>query len=169
MQTLVLGLLLSSAAWAQTSTTQPDFLLIASSATATPEFSTSRPFPVEPMIEPVVKPVIVERTAKPEQRQPNSRNWYLLAAASHGAAGFDAWTTRRSMQSGAVELNPLLKPFANSNAIYPALQVGPTVSSYLAKRMMRSNRPLYRKLWWVPQVASTAVSLTCGIKNSRNF
>jgi hypothetical protein len=121
------------------------------------------------MFEPMIKPVNIERTAKPEQRQPNPRNWYLLAAASHGAAGFDAWTTRRSMQSGAVELNPVLKPFANSNAIYPALQVGPTLSSYLAKRMMRSNRPIYRKLWWVPQLASTAVSLTCGIKNSRNF
>jgi hypothetical protein len=58
-----------------------------------------------------------------------------------------------------------MKPFANSGAIYPALQVGPSAMDYLGLRMMRSQNHLYRKLWWIPQAASAAMSLTFGIQN----
>src|SRR5712692_9724160 len=69
-----------------------------------------------------------------------AKTWYALAAASHGAATFDAWTTRRVLSSGAGhELNPLLRPFAGSSALYAAVQVGPTVFDYLGKRMMTSR------------------------------
>lgn len=161
MRALIFGLFLCSAAWAQT-----ELPLMASAAAAAPDFSSSRAVPVAPFIKPVPT---IEPKQQVEQRNSNTRTWYLLAAASHGAAAFDAWTTRRNVGAGMVELNPLVKPFANSNAIYPALQVGPAITTYVSRKMMRSDRPLYRKLWWVPQVASTAVSLTCGIKNFRNF
>jgi hypothetical protein len=159
MRALVFGLLLATSAWAQT-----ELPLLASASTAEPEFSSSRSVSIAPLIKPV--PSIDSRQIQTsEPRKLNTRAWYLLTATSHGAAAFDAWTTRRNISSGMVELNPMLKPFANSNAIYPALQVGPTVTTYLSRRMMRSDRSLFRKLWWTPQVASTAISLTCGVMN----
>ncbi|HMK30398.1 MAG TPA: hypothetical protein VK473_11990 [Terriglobales bacterium] len=106
-------------------------------------------------------------TSKPleEPSAHNKRIWYSLMAVQHGAAGFDAWSTRQAIQSGGQELNPTLKPFAHSAAIYPALQLWPTAMDYLGHKMMRSNRPLYRRLWWLPQAASTAAFLTFGAHN----
>jgi hypothetical protein len=83
----------------------------------------------------------------------------------HGAAGFDAWSTRQAVNRGARELNPLMAPFANSAAMYPAAQIMPFGVDYLAHRMMRSNNHVIRKLWWVPQTASTVASLAAGIHN----
>jgi hypothetical protein len=159
MRTFVLTVLLSTAAWGQT-----DLTLMASASSATPEFSTSRNATVAAMIKPAA-PV----EAPQPKRDHNVRSFYVLSAASHSAAGFDAWTTRRNISAGAVELNPMLKPFANSNAIYPVMQITPTMMDYLGRKMMRSNKPFYRRLWWVPQAASMAVSLSCGMKNARNF
>lgn len=95
----------------------------------------------------------------------NKRIWFSLMAVQHAAAGFDAWSTRQAIQSGGQELNPTLKPFAHSAAIYPALQLWPTGMDYLGRRMMRSSNPLYRRFWWVPQAASTATFLTFGAHN----
>ncbi len=56
----------------------------------------------------------------------NERFGTGLVAASSGAAAFDAWTTRRAVSGGyGVERDPLLRPFAHSNAIYAATQVSP--------------------------------------------
>jgi hypothetical protein len=162
MRTFVLTLLLSTAAWGQT-----DLTLLASASAATPEFSTSRSATVAAMIKPAAAPV--EAPQPVGKRDHNVGSFYALSVASHSAAGFDAWTTRRNIRAGAVELNPMLQPFANSNAIYPVMQITPTMMDYLGRKMMRSNKPLYRRLWWVPQAASMAVSLTCGIHNARNF
>lgn len=93
------------------------------------------------------------------------RTWYALAAMQHGAAAFDAWSTRRAISNGGRELNPLMKPFANSGAIYAATQIGPVLFDYLGKRMMTSRHPTLRRMWWLPQVAGTAASLFSGIHN----
>jgi hypothetical protein len=130
------------------------------------EFSSSRALHVIPMIKPAASIEAPEPIAKPK---PNVRQWMLLSATAHGAAGFDAWTTRHNISSGSVELNPLLKPFANSNGIYPVLQVGPTLMDLVGWKMMSSKHRVIRKVWWVPQIASSAISLTCGIKNTRQF
>jgi hypothetical protein len=87
-------------------------------------------------------------------------------AVSHGAAAFDAWTTRRAVSGGyGVEGDPLQRPFAHSGAIYATTQVTPLIMDYLGHRMMRSRNPWIRKAWWVPQAASTSVSLGAGIHN----
>lgn len=92
--------------------------------------------------------------------------WYGLMAVGHGAASFDAWSTRLAISSGhAQEANPFLKPFANSNAIYAATQVSPAFMDFVGKRMMISQNPWVRKLWWVPQVAGTSVSFVAGAHN----
>jgi len=64
-----------------------------------------------------------------------------------------------------VEGDPLLRPFAHSNAIYAATQVSPAVMDYLGHRMMTSNHQWMRKLWWVPQTAGMGFSLGAGVHN----
>lgn len=92
--------------------------------------------------------------------------WYGLSAVSHGAAVFDAWSTRRALSGNyGVEANPLMRPFAHSGAIYAATQVSPAFMDFLGRRMMVSHHALIRKMWWVPQTAGTGVSLAAGAHN----
>ncbi|HZR31057.1 MAG TPA: hypothetical protein VFA76_04280 [Terriglobales bacterium] len=118
-----------------------------------------------------VAPVVSTATVvtKQHMQEPPAANmklWYAVTVLPHAAAAFDGWTTREVISSGkGRELNPFMKPFANSAAIYPALQVVPASMDYLGLRFMRSRSPLLRKLWWTPQVASAAISVACGIHN----
>jgi hypothetical protein len=92
--------------------------------------------------------------------------WEMLSVAQHGAAAFDAWSTRRAISSGpAHELNPLLRPFAWNASLYLAVQAGPVLLDYVGRRMMTSRHGWVRHTWWVPQAMSTAVSLASGFHN----
>ena len=92
--------------------------------------------------------------------------WYALAAAPSGAAAFDAWSTRRAVSGGyGTEANPMLAPFAHSKAIYAATQVSPVLLDFVGRKMMTSQYPVLRKLWWLPQSAGTGVSLFAGVHN----
>lgn len=94
------------------------------------------------------------------------RIWMGLGIAVHSAATFDAWTTRRAISTfGAQELNPMLKPFAGNASLYAAIQVGPLVMDYVGRKMMYSRHSWVRRMWWVPQSASFASSLFCGVHN----
>jgi hypothetical protein len=96
----------------------------------------------------------------------NQRIWKGLAIASSGAATFDAWTTRHSIATqGAQELNPLLKPFAGNASLYAAIQVGPVLMDFAARKMMYSRNSWVRHLWWAPQTASFISSMFCGAHN----
>jgi hypothetical protein len=117
---------------------------------------------VQPALNSPVKPATTESYETPTQRE----IWYGLLVAGHGAAAFDAWTTRRAVGGGyGVEGDPLQRPFANSGAIYATTQIAPLVMDYLGRRMLRSSHSWMRKAWWVPQSASAAVSLTAGVHN----
>jgi hypothetical protein len=92
--------------------------------------------------------------------------WYGLVIAGHSAAAFDAWSTRRAISGGyGTEANPLLRPFANSGALYAATQVSPAVMDFLGKRMMTSRHPWVRRMWWVPQTAGFGFSVAAGVHN----
>ena len=94
--------------------------------------------------------------------------WYSLMAAGHGAAAFDAWTTRRAVSQGyGVEANPLERPFASSGAIYATTQVSPLLMDFVGRQMMRSSHPWMRRIWWVPQAASASFSFGAGVHNYR--
>jgi len=94
------------------------------------------------------------------------RDWLALSITQHGAATFDAWSTRRVISSGqGRELNPTLRPFAGNGSLYVVAQVGPIVFDYLGRRMMTSQRRWARRTWWIPQVASTIVLLASGAHN----
>jgi hypothetical protein len=92
--------------------------------------------------------------------------WYSLALAGHSGAAFDAWSTRRAVAGGyGQESNPMLRPFAHSNAIYAATQVSPAFMDFLGKRMMVSQHRWVRKMWWLPQAAGASFSFAAGAHN----
>ena len=128
----------------------------------------------EPKVKPEAEPAPLRSAAQPflaMRRRPvetprQRKMWYGLMAVSHAGAAFDAWSTRRAISGGyGQEANPFLKPFANSNAIYAATQVSPAVMDYIGKRMMTSQNPWIRKLWWFPQVAGGGMSFAAGVHN----
>lgn len=96
----------------------------------------------------------------------DKKTWYALIAVSSGAAVLDAWSTRRAISGGyGTEANPLLRPFAHSNAMYAAAQVSPVVMDLIGRKMMTSTHHWMRKLWWAPQMAGTDVSVSAAIHN----
>jgi hypothetical protein len=136
-----------------------------------PESSSNSSLPAEnvlPASEPFLKTAVKPAARGSYETARQRKIWYGLVAAGHSAAVFDAYTTRRAVSGGyGTESDPLLRPFANSNAMYLATQVSPAVMDYLGHRMMTSNHPWMRRMWWVPQVAGTSLSLTAGIHNYR--
>ena len=109
----------------------------------------------------------IKPAAHPQYETPRQKKvWYALMAASHAGAAFDAWSTRRAISGGyGTEANPLLRPFAHSNALYAATQVSPAVMDFLGKRMMTSNHEWIRRFWWLPQTAGASVSFAAGAHN----
>lgn len=94
------------------------------------------------------------------------RMWYGLMAAGHSAAAFDAYSTRRVMSRNlGTERNPLLRPFAHSNSLYLAVQASPLLMDFLGRKMMTSEYPWVRHVWWLPQSAATAASILSGVHN----
>jgi hypothetical protein len=93
------------------------------------------------------------------------RAWFLLGIVQHGAAAFDAYSTRYAVGHGAIEEDPLMRPFAHSPSIYAVSQISPTVLDFLGRRMLRSENGLIRHMWWLPQSVSTAVYIFSGVHN----
>lgn len=129
-----------------------------------------------------VSNVLIEETAAPgslsnpaflpEPKLPDyagelrRREWLGLSIAQHGAATFDAWSTRRALALGeGRELNPTLRPFSGNSSLYAAIQVGPVLFDYVGRRMMTSRYGWARHTWWIPQAVSTAMSLASGAHN----
>jgi hypothetical protein len=105
------------------------------------------------------------RSVKGVEGMPSRKEWIALAAAEHGAAAFDAYSTRQAIGRGAVEEDPMMRPFADSPGIYAAIQVAPLALDYAARRLQRSQNPLLRKMWWLPQSGGTAMYLFSGVHN----
>lgn len=124
----------------------------------------SNPGPIQPAI-------LKSTTNLPERPEPSVRQrrlWWALTAAQHGTATFDAWSTRKSISSGnGYERNPLMKPFADSAAIYPVIQAVPLGLDFISQRMMRSRHGFIRKTWWVPQTIAIAGFTWSGVNNLR--
>jgi hypothetical protein len=103
---------------------------------------------------------------RPRETRGQRIAWYTLAVTGHGAAAFDAYSTRRALSGGyGTEGNPFLRPFANSNALYTVTQVSPLVMDLVGKRMMVSEHRWVRRMWWLPQVAGSGFSIGAGVHN----
>lgn len=123
---------------------------------------------VSPAIQPVSNPLSKTGGDAPLETPRDRGIWYGLMAVSHGAAAFDAYTTRRAISRNyGVEGNPMLRPFSHSNAMYAATQVSPVIMDYIGHRMVKSHNPLIHRFWWVPQTAGGSVSLSAAIHNYR--
>jgi len=122
----------------------------------------------DPLLIGPVQPLVRTETTKSNEEaiKSHKRAWLTLVALQHGSAAFDAWSTRQSILSGnGYERDPLMKPFAGSAAIYPAIQVLPIGLDYLSNRMMRSSNGMVRRLWWVPQTVSSVGFMWSGARN----
>lgn len=109
---------------------------------------------------------IPEANSKPLRRisveVPSRRSWLALSLAQSGAAAFDAYATRQAIENGAHEADPFMRPFANSSGIYGAIQVCPIVLDFTARRMQRSENPMIRHTWWLPQALGTGLYIFSG-------
>jgi hypothetical protein len=118
----------------------------------------------QPFLNSPIKPALDRPVESSRQR----KIWYSLMAAGHGAAAFDAWSTRRAISRGyGTEGDPLLRPFAHSGAMYAATQVSPAIMDFIGRCMMTSNHSLMRRFWWVPQAAGAGFSFGAGVHNYR--
>lgn len=109
-----------------------------------------------------IKPV----ADRPHETRTQRRVWFTLMLAGHGGAAFDAWSTRRAVSQGyGTEANPLLRPFANSGAMYAATQVSPLLMDFLGKRMITNRHRWVRRVWWLPQAAGMGMSVGAGVHN----
>jgi hypothetical protein len=112
-----------------------------------------------------IQPVKAAYT-RPRETRGQRIAWYSLMAAGHGAAAFDAYSTRLAISGNyGTETNPLLRPFSHSSALYAATQVSPAVMDFIGKRMMVSENRWVRKMWWLPQVAGSGFSVFAGVHN----
>ena len=136
------------------------------SAVAPGESSSLAAEPIQPAapIQPANPPKFAIRTRMETPTQ--KITWISLAVVGHGAAAFDAYSTRQAISGGyGSESNPLLRPFSHSNALYVATQVSPAVMDLLGHKMMTNKNPWVRKMWWVPQTAGAGISLSAGVHN----
>jgi hypothetical protein len=123
------------------------------------------PIPVKEL-RPAALPLSPRIPSQDRSAESRRRKWLALMIAQHGAATFDAWSTRQAISTGQYrELNPALRPFAENASLYAAIQVGPLVFDYLGMRMMTSQHGWLRHTWWIPQALSTAISLGSGAHN----
>ena len=106
---------------------------------------------------------VIEMT--PAKRIPARKNWLALSLIEHGAASFDAYSTRDAISKGAVEDDPLMRPFAHSPAIYAAIHVGPVMLDILSRHMQRSEHLYLRQTWWIPQSVATFGFIFSGVHN----
>jgi hypothetical protein len=124
------------------------------------------PTVVSPALILAVQPVAPRKKTLKEEHPTALKIWKGLAVAQSSAATFDAWTTRRNIETGKfVETNSWLKPFAGNASLYAVMQVRPVLFDYVGHRMLRSNKKWVRNLWWVPQTAQTVTNIWCGAKN----
>jgi hypothetical protein len=136
---------------------------VADSSAALPAFPAATPMaqPIAPAIALRQAPAFAGRATNGQQRK-----WLALAVAQHSAAVLDAWTTRRAItQTGAHELNPMLKPFAGNSSMYAATQIAPVLLDMLGHRMMTSHRSLLRRTWWLPQTLGAVASFSGAANN----
>jgi len=102
---------------------------------------------------------------KAAEKHPYTKQWLVITAVQHGAAAFDAYSTRQAISRGAVEDDPMMRPFAHSDGIYAAIQAGPVALDFVARHMQHSENGFIRRMWWMPQAISTGGFLFSGVHN----
>jgi hypothetical protein len=114
-----------------------------------------------------VEPVeaVKEQPVIQAEPTPSRRAWLALGLVQHGAATFDAYSTREVISRGATEMDPMMRPFAHSSGLYAAIQVGPVALDFVSHKMQRNQNSFVRRMWWLPQSMGTAAFLYSGVHN----
>jgi hypothetical protein len=153
----------------------PEPKIAADDANAVPVVAASNVTPEPTGIEPRYTPPAPRSIApakaflgRPYETSRQRKLWCALSFTGAGAASLDAWSTRRAISRGyGIEGNPMLRPFSHSGVLYAATQVSPLVLDFIGKRMIVSQHPLLRKVWWLPQAVGSGVSFSAAIHNVR--
>ncbi len=91
----------------------------------------------------------------------------LLAGINAGAAILDDVASRKVIEAGGYEENPLMRPFVhNSGTIVVESVAEVWLMAYVADRMKHSSHELLRKTWWLPQTLNISAKVSGGIYNS---
>ena len=91
----------------------------------------------------------------------------ILTEINSGAAVWDDLASRRVIDRGGFERNPLMRPFVHTPATLALETVGEVwVVAYLGDRMKRSGHPILRKTWWLPQALNISAKLYGGINST---
>ena len=91
----------------------------------------------------------------------------LLAEINAGAAVMDDIASRKVIENGGYERNPLMRPFVHNSGTLAAESAGEVwLMAFLGDRMKHSSHPLLRKTWWLPQTLNFSAKVSGGIYNS---
>jgi len=90
-----------------------------------------------------------------------------LVEINTGAAILDDVASRKVIERGGYERNPLMRPFVHNSGTLVVESAGEVwLMAFLGDRMKHSSHPLLRKTWWLPQVLNFSAKFSGGIYNS---
>lgn len=91
----------------------------------------------------------------------------LLAEINAGAAILDDVASRKVIEAGGYERNPLMRPFVHNSGTLAVESVGEVwLMAFVADRMKHSSHPILRKTWWLPQTLNISAKVSGGIYNA---
>jgi hypothetical protein len=91
----------------------------------------------------------------------------LLAEINAGAAVWDDVASRKVIEGGGYERNPLMRPFVHNSGTIAVESVGEVwLMAFVADRMKHSNSSILRKTWWLPQTLNISAKVTGGVYNT---
>ena len=91
----------------------------------------------------------------------------LLAEMNAGAAVMDDVASRKVIESGGYERNPLMRPFVHNSGTLAVETVGEVwLMAFVADRMKHSDHAILRKTWWLPQALNISAKLYGGINST---
>jgi hypothetical protein len=91
----------------------------------------------------------------------------VLAEINAGGAIWDDLASRRVIDRGGFERNPLMRPFVHTPGTLAVETIGEVwVVAFLADRMKRSDHAILRKTWWLPQALNITAKIYGGINST---
>lgn len=91
----------------------------------------------------------------------------ILTAINAGAATWDDIATRKVIERGGYERNPLMRPFMHNSGVLAVETIGEVwIVAFIAERMKHSQHSLLRKAWWLPQALDISGKLFGGINST---
>jgi hypothetical protein len=95
------------------------------------------------------------------------KNVRLLAEINVGAAVWDDVASRKVIEGGGYERNPLMRPFVHNSGTIAVESVAEVwLMAFVADWMKHSSHSILRKTWWLPQTLNISAKISGGIYNT---